>query len=134
MKLEEIEKIKEQIKQVKRDVDRNRGWRSTADYLALDTIPLLLDEIVHFDGNCSGCPCAIIEPCNSMCTCVVPSSSMGCKRCCRYGSLEQRQNKARKLVYATNQKEITSTVELVEVNELLPGILLSLVAVADWVY
>ena len=37
------------------------------------------------------CPCTTsAAPCHPRCTCVMPSSSRGCNRCARYGSLEQR--------------------------------------------
>lgn len=45
----------------------------------------------------SGCPCLYVEPCNPRCTCVNGSSSVGCGRCARYGSLEQRRRKATRL-------------------------------------
>jgi len=44
------------------------------------------------------CPCTYGNPCRENCTCVVPTSSMGCARCCSYGSREQRQQKAAFLI------------------------------------
>jgi len=44
-----------------------------------------------------GCPCLYVEPCSSACTCANPLMSGGCQRCCAYGSIEQRQAKARQL-------------------------------------
>ena len=41
-----------------------------------------------------GCPCLYTTPCDPLCTCVDRYSSTGCQRCCRYGSLEQRQAQA----------------------------------------
>lgn len=41
-----------------------------------------------------GCPCLYTTPCDPRCTCVDRYSSAGCRRCCRYGSLEQRQAQA----------------------------------------
>lgn len=48
----------------------------------------------------TGCPCTFpeLEPCSSSCTCREPSLSGGCQRCARYGSYEQRLNKARWLL------------------------------------
>ena len=51
------------------------------------------------------CPCGYGNPCQKHCTCVEPWSSRGCRRCCRYGSLEQRQYRAAYLS-AHEQNEI----------------------------
>lgn len=59
------------------------------------------------EGNCDGgckqgrgaCPCLFTTPCDG-CTCVQPFSSSGCRRCCSYGSLEQRQSMAEYLAHA----------------------------------
>jgi hypothetical protein len=40
------------------------------------------------------CPCTQTTPCHPRCTCVQGHSSRGCKRCCTYGSEEQRRQKA----------------------------------------
>ena len=48
-------------------------------------------------GEWRGCPCLYTEPCNPRCTCVSGWSSRGCSRCASYGSLKQRQSKARSL-------------------------------------
>ena len=47
-----------------------------------------------------GCPCLYVTPCNPRCTCVNHFSSVGCYRCCRYGSLEQRRSIAKHLAEA----------------------------------
>lgn len=47
-----------------------------------------------------GCPCLYATPCNEQCACVVPHSSRGCRRCCRYGSRDQREATAMRLVAA----------------------------------
>lgn len=44
------------------------------------------------------CPCLYGDPCSDVCTCVNPVMSGGCERCCSYGSLEQRQEKAKRLI------------------------------------
>ena len=44
-----------------------------------------------------GCPCLYVEPCSYACSCASPGVSGGCERCCRYGSLEQRQAQAERL-------------------------------------
>ena len=46
------------------------------------------------------CPCEYeeVEPCHNACTCRNPVMSGGCQRCCRYGSLEQRVARAKRLV------------------------------------
>ncbi len=45
------------------------------------------------------CPCEYeeVEPCHYVCTCRNPVMSGGCQRCCRYGSLEQRVARAKRL-------------------------------------
>lgn len=40
------------------------------------------------------CPCTLTTPCHDRCACVLPLSSSGCRRCCSYGSIEQRRAKA----------------------------------------
>jgi hypothetical protein len=44
------------------------------------------------------CPCEYVAPCKPSCTCARPHMSGGCRRCCAYGSDEQRLARARKLV------------------------------------
>lgn len=44
------------------------------------------------------CPCAHTVPCHERCTCVNPTSSFGCQRCCSYGSKEQQHVAAEHLV------------------------------------
>ena len=41
-----------------------------------------------------GCPCLYVDPCHPQCTCVRPTSSRGCERCCRYGEPYQRRKRA----------------------------------------
>lgn len=41
-----------------------------------------------------GCPCRHTTPCHPGCTCVNPASSVGCGRCCSYGSPEQQKTAA----------------------------------------
>lgn len=54
----------------------------------------------------NGCPCYVLnEPCVPQCTCVNSLMSGGCRRCAKYGSLEQRQVKAKKLVNAAADKD-----------------------------
>lgn len=53
-----------------------------------------------------GCPCLFTTPCHPRCTCVVPGSSHGCSRCCRYGSDEQRAAAAERIAKALS---LTST-------------------------
>ncbi|KKM65015.1 hypothetical protein LCGC14_1495530 [marine sediment metagenome] len=46
------------------------------------------------------CPCEYeeVEPCHNACTCRNPVMSGGCQRCCRYGRVEQRVARAKRLV------------------------------------
>ena len=52
------------------------------------------------------CPCEYeeVEPCHYVCTCRNPVMSGGCQRCCRYGSLEQRVARAKRLVESKTLK------------------------------
>jgi hypothetical protein len=44
------------------------------------------------------CPCEFGDPCNPRCTCANGGSSLGCRRCCKYGSQEQRAAKAKMMI------------------------------------
>ena len=57
-----------------------------------DCIQKMFDKANLSDNR--GCPCNYGKPCNERCTCVSAISSFGCDNCCRYGSLEQREDKA----------------------------------------
>jgi hypothetical protein len=57
-------------------------------------------------GEMNGsCPCLYTEPCHERCTCISPVSSSGCRRCCSYGSFEQRTAMAQLL--AENDRKIS---------------------------
>lgn len=45
-------------------------------------------------GKESSCPCCWTAPCSPHCSCVKPFSSHGCRRCCTYGSDDQRRERA----------------------------------------
>jgi hypothetical protein len=49
------------------------------------------------------CPCRYTTPCNERCTCVMPASSSGCRRCCAYGSPEQQKAMAELLARFIDQ-------------------------------
>jgi hypothetical protein len=57
----------------------------------------------------SGCPCTVegIEPCSYACSCANPVMSGGCQRCALYGSLEQRQAAARRLIRSNRPADQT---------------------------
>ena len=46
------------------------------------------------------CPCLHTTPCDPSCTCLHPASSRGCRRCCTYGSKDQKETRARHLAAA----------------------------------
>lgn len=48
-------------------------------------------------GEATGCPCTLVTPCSNQCSCADPVMSGGCRRCARYGSLEQRKAAASRL-------------------------------------
>lgn len=41
-----------------------------------------------------GCPCTLTKPCMDVCSCANMVYSGGCLRCCRYGSEDQRKERA----------------------------------------
>lgn len=55
-----------------------------------------LDTVQRWTRN--SCPCCYTTPCHPNCTCVNPSMSTGCNRCCRYGSTGQRKAQAERIV------------------------------------
>ena len=54
-----------------------------------------------------GCPCYLVEPCSSACSCANPVMSGGCMRCAKYGSKEQRIASAEQLVNHTARAALT---------------------------
>jgi len=52
----------------------------------------------------SGCPCTLVEPCMSACSCASPGMSGGCRRCASFGNMEQRIHAAEWLV--KNEKDL----------------------------
>lgn len=52
------------------------------------------------------CPCQFTTPCKPRCTCINPVSSVGCSRCCTYGSAEQQVARAEKLAKLIDNVEI----------------------------
>lgn len=55
------------------------------EILALDTLPVMNDPEVK------ACPCFHTTPCHPRCTCIEPTSSVGCLCCCTHGSPEQQR-------------------------------------------
>ncbi len=47
-----------------------------------------------------GCPCLYVKPCHARCACLNQLSSSGCRRCCSYGSLDQRTAMAKRMAAA----------------------------------
>ena len=47
-------------------------------------------ELAALRAKSAACPCKHGSPCDDRCTCIEPMSSTGCRRCCTYGSDEQR--------------------------------------------
>lgn len=52
------------------------------------------------------CPCLHTTPCHPRCTCVNPVSSVGCRRCCSYGSKAQQVAQGERLarLHADNDR------------------------------
>lgn len=57
------------------------------------------------ESSIDGCPCLLVEPCSYACSCARQMMSGGCMRCCKYGSLEQRLNSAKRLAKLNQQGE-----------------------------
>lgn len=49
------------------------------------------------------CPCELIEPCSTACTCSNSIMSGGCQRCCKYGSMSQRIAMAERLAQLSTE-------------------------------
>ena len=49
------------------------------------------------DARLKSCPCHWIEPCHKTCTCAMPWMSGGCRRCCTFGSDEQKRKRAQRI-------------------------------------
>lgn len=57
----------------------------------------------------NGCPCCYVEPCVPDCTCVVRFSSLGCRRCARYGSQEQKVAASQRLVAIERERDASKS-------------------------
>lgn len=62
--------------------------------ISLHKITALLAENAELKR---GCPCTYGSPCSIRCTCAQPFYSGGCRRCCLYGSEDQRRAAASRL-------------------------------------
>lgn len=98
------------------DVERMRCASSPGDWMRnFETYPsiddcrtlarALLSVAAERDELRRSCPCTLTTPCHERCTCVSPVSSSGCRRCCTYGSLEQRTAKAESLAALSSQRD-----------------------------
>lgn len=67
----------------------------------------LVQQLMEIGQN--ACPCMHTTPCHERCTCVVPFSSSGCRRCCVYGSDDQRKAAAVRLAA---QAEVAEAAEV----------------------
>ena len=66
------------------------------------------------------CPCLYTTPCQPNCTCVHPYMSYGCRRCCQYGSLEQKKAKAKHLAALIDKPKLNED-KLVETYFIVRG-------------
>ena len=64
------------------------------------------ETVPNVGGEKRSCPCNYGEPCKPNCTCVNEFSSAGCDCCCTYGSIEQREAKAKYLKNQPQEKEL----------------------------
>lgn len=79
------------------DKDSKKGgwWGGPEDVEYVKTLIRQLLAAAPPRDEPTGCPCTLIEPCSSTCSCANPIMSGGCARCCKYGSLEQRKEMAK---------------------------------------
>lgn len=86
------------VDDLRRDATSGDCCASTSDLMQRAA-----DEIERLRGVAGllACPCVHTEPCSPRCTCVMPYSSRGCRRCCSYGSKEQRVAVAERLAKLT---------------------------------
>lgn len=63
--------------------------------------------------NIDGCPCVNGSPCSDKCTCINLHSSFGCLYCAKYGSKEQRTDRAKQIankLQSSNQELKTNVI------------------------
>lgn len=70
-----------------------KGWQEF-----IETRDALILAAKAHKSEHKACPCLHTTPCHPRCTCVMPHSSRGCRRCCSYGSPEQQKAMAEHLV------------------------------------
>ena len=63
------------------------------------------------------CPCLHTAPCSERCTCTNGGSSVGCQRCCTYGSPEQQAAKAEFLVSLFDKSRLELANEVLKAQE-----------------
>lgn len=81
---------------VERLVRSRDGWRDDCKREANNNADKIkrIEELESLPYEPLACPCLYTEPCQSGCSCVNPSSALGCLRCCTHESEEQRSKKA----------------------------------------
>lgn len=94
----------------------------------IDAVQRLMVSIGK-EKEANGCPCLYVEPCNSQCTCAMPMMSYGCRRCARYGSLEQRGKMAEVIAEKLDGTE-NKVAKIMEERDKLVNVVKSLIAPA----
>ncbi len=87
-------KLKEENAKLKAEVVRLRGDKEMEREGSKGLDEMLQKskaEVERLREEKRGCPCLYTTPCHERCTCVTPVSSVGCSRCARYGSVDQRR-------------------------------------------
>lgn len=97
-----IQEWKEKYEDLLETMDVKVSQAQWADWDKAPPTILLREKLREAEAKC---PCLNTDPCHPDCTCVQPHMSRGCRRCCKYGSAEQRAAKARWLVAAMNVAE-----------------------------
>lgn len=94
---------------------RSIGPEADANAALIALAPALLAEVRRLRAENAdlrgSCPCLYTTPCQKHCTCVEGYSSHGCLRCCSYGSLEQRRQRAEWLAAADSRAKQAAEAE-----------------------
>ena len=99
------------------DVFVGMDAHETGDWVRASDLDELLAEVTHLRAA-RGCPCLYTTPCQTRCSCLMPLSSHGCRRCCRHGSPEQQRAMAERLA-ALDDADVELTRRAAEIAEAL---------------
>lgn len=86
-----------------------------------DTSIMVKNSFQNWSNNMekNGCPCLHTKPCGDSCTCANPVMSMGCRRCAKYGSKEQKKQAAEQLANIIDTGTVFTDMELKYILDIL---------------